>query len=136
MNLTTNSSNIVALPFSQTLYEVVGGEATFARIADRFYNAVAADAFLSPMYPGDWDESKRTLKLFLMQFFGGPDEYSQERGHPRLRMRHAPFSIGEAERDAWMQHMTAAIEAESFEPQIETVFLDYFARTATFLMNK
>lgn len=128
-------NDLPQLSFQTTLYQAVGGQATFARIADRFYNAVAADAFLSPMYPGDWDESKRTLKLFLMQFFGGPEEYSQERGHPRLRMRHAPFSIGQAERDAWMKHMTSAIQAENFAPQIEATMLDYFSRTATFMIN-
>ena len=77
-----------------TIYEAVGGEETFARLVENFYNAVQEDEVLRPIYPGDWDESKRTLKLFLMQYFGGPGDYSQERGHPRLRMRHAPFAIG------------------------------------------
>lgn len=121
---------------TQTIYELVGGEATFARIADNFYNAVQEDEALHPLYPGDWDESKRTLKLFLMQYFGGPGDYSQERGHPRLRMRHMPFTIGQAERDAWIKHMQAAIEKEHFPPELHALFMDYFERTATFMMNK
>jgi hemoglobin len=121
---------------TRTIYELAGGEATFARIADNFYNTVQQDEVLQPLYPGDWDESKRTLKLFLMQYFGGPGDYSQERGHPRLRMRHALFTIGQAERDAWMKHMTAAIDAENFQPELRALFLDYFERTATFMMNR
>ncbi len=119
-----------------TIYELAGGEATFTRLAENFYNAVAQDEVLRPMYPGDWDESKRTLRLFLMQYFGGPGDYSLERGHPRLRMRHIPFSIGQAERDAWMKHMTAALEAENFAPELHAVFIEYFERVATFMMNR
>ena len=137
MNLISpNSSTISDLPFQQTIYEAVGGAPTFRRIIARFYDGVENDALLRPMYPDDLTESRRTMTLFLMQFFGGPDEYSQERGHPRLRMRHAPFAIGQAERDAWMKHMTAAIQAEGFASQIEATLLDYFNRTATFMMNK
>ncbi len=105
-----------------SIYETVGGEETFARLVENFYNAVQEDEVLRPIYPGDWDESKRTLKLFLMQYFGGPDDYSQERGHPRLRMRHAPFAVGLAERDAWMKHMKAALEKENFSPRIARAF--------------
>ena len=119
-----------------TIYELAGGEATFARIVENFYNAAQHDEILRPLYPGDWDESKRTLRLFLMQFFGGPGDYSEERGHPRLRMRHAPFAIGQAERDAWMQHMSAAVAAENFSPELRAIFIEYFERTATFMMNK
>ncbi|MDH2902716.1 MAG: globin [Actinomycetota bacterium] len=94
----------------QTLYELVGGEAFFVRLVDGFYEAVAHDDLLRPMYPEDLSESKRTMVLFLSQYWGGPTTYMQERGHPRLRMRHAPFRITKSARDAWMAAMTSALE--------------------------
>ncbi|HEX8834855.1 MAG TPA: globin [Abditibacteriaceae bacterium] len=121
---------------SPTIYELVGGRETFDRIAENFYNRVAQDKALYAMYPPDLAESKRTLALFLTQYFGGPGDYSVERGHPRLRMRHAPYSIGTAERDAWLSHMNATIRAEAFAPEIEAVFLEYFDRAANFMMNR
>ena len=121
---------------SITLFDAVGGVATFERLADNFYNRVGADSSLRPMYPADLAESKRTLALFLIQYWGGPTTYSQERGHPRLRMRHMPFAIGQTERDAWMRHMTAAVQDERFSPQIEEALLSYFDRVATFMMNR
>jgi hemoglobin len=119
-----------------TLFDAVGGAATFERLADNFYNRVGADPALRPMYPDDLAESKRTLALFLIQYWGGPTTYSQERGHPRLRMRHMPFSIGQAERDAWMRHMTDAVKDEHFPSEIEEALLSYFDRVATFMMNR
>jgi hemoglobin len=118
------------------LFDAVGGAATFERLADNFYNRVGDDPTLRPMYPADLTESKRTLALFLIQYWGGPTTYSQERGHPRLRMRHMPFSIGQPERDAWMRHMTAAVKDEHFPPEIEEALLSYFDRVATFMMNR
>jgi hemoglobin len=94
---------------SITLFDAVGGVATFERLADNFYNRVGADPSLRPMYPADLAESKRTLALFLIQYWGGPTTYSQERGHPRVE--NAPYArlpIGQTERDAWMRHMTAS----------------------------
>lgn len=129
------SSHLPIYPTNtQTVFEAVGGAPAFERLVERFYNGVATDTTLRPMYPADLTESKRHLRLFLIQFFGGPTTYSQERGHPRLRMRHLPFSIGQAERDAWMHHMTAAIETE-MPPEVHGVLLDYFDRVATFMMN-
>ncbi len=119
-----------------TLFDAVGGAATFERLADNFYNRVWSDPALRPMYPDDLAESKRTLALFLIQYWGGPTTYSEERGHPRLRMRHMPFSIGQAERDAWMRHMTAAVKDEHFPSEIEEALLSYFDRVATFMMNR
>jgi len=119
-----------------TIFETLGGAATFERIVARFYEGVDSDPVLRPLYPDDLTQSKRDLALFLMQYFGGPATYSQERGHPRLRMRHMPFAIGQAERDAWMRHMTAAVEAEHLEPALRDVLLNYFDRTATFMMNR
>lgn len=92
-----------------TLYERVGGELFFVDLVDRFYLGVAGDPLLRPLYPDDLTESSRHLALFLMQYWGGPSTYGEERGHPRLRMRHAPFVVGPAERDAWLRHMLAAL---------------------------
>ena len=91
------------------LYERVGGEPFFVDLVDRFYLGVAGDPLLRPLYPDDLRESSRHLALFLMQYWGGPGTYGEERGHPRLRMRHAPFVIGPAERDAWLRHMLGAL---------------------------
>ena len=121
---------------SITLYNAVGGASTFERIVERFYEGVANDPVLRPMYPDDLTESKRHLALFLMQYFGGPTTYSQERGHPRLRMRHLPFIIGIDERDAWMRHMKAAVEAEQLPDTAKDALLEYFERVATFMMNR
>ena len=92
-----------------TLYERVGGESFFVDLVDRFYLGVAGDPLLRPLYPDDLRESSRHLALFLVQYWGGPGTYGEERGHPRLRMRHAPFVIGPAERDAWLRHMLGAL---------------------------
>jgi len=102
----------------QTFYDAVGGEPTFHRIVARFYEQVAADEVLRPLYPEeDLGHAEDRLRLFLMQYWGGPTTYSDERGHPRLRMRHAPFKIGGAERDAWLRAMRTAVdEAGLAEP--------------------
>jgi hemoglobin len=121
---------------TDAIYEAIGGAETFWRIVDNFYNAVYEDKPLYAIYPQDLVENKRTLALFLIQYFGGPRDYSDERGHPRLRMRHAPFAIGQAERDGWMRHMTDAVKAENLSPEIEKAMLEYFDRTATFMMNR
>jgi hemoglobin len=92
-----------------TLYERVGGEPFFVDLVDGFYVGVAGDPLLRPLYPDDLVESSRHLALFLMQYWGGPPTYGEERGHPRLRMRHVPFVIGPPERDAWLRHMLAAL---------------------------
>ena len=100
------------------LYDRVGGEQFFVDLVDRFYLGVAGDPLLRPLYPDDLTESSRHLALFLVQYWGGPATYSEERGHPRLRMRHAPFVIGPAERDAWLRHMLAALDALRAEARI------------------
>jgi hemoglobin len=121
---------------ARTIYEAAGGAETFERIVERFYEGVEDDPVLRPLYPTDLAESKRHLALFLMQYFGGPSTYSQERGHPRLRMRHVPFAIGQAERDAWIRHMGAAVDAERLPEGVRDVLLDYFDRAATFMINR
>ena len=88
----------------QPLFERVDGVAFFERLVERFYDGVADDPVLRPMYPpDDIDGARERLSVFLVQYWGGPTDYSDTRGHPRLRMRHAPFVIGEAERDAWFR---------------------------------
>lgn len=97
--------------FDGSVYEVVGGRPFFVDLVDGFYAGVSADLVLRPLYPEDLTESRRHLAGFLVQYWGGPSTYSDERGHPRLRMRHAPFAIGEAERDAWLHHMLGSLDA-------------------------
>jgi hemoglobin len=98
-------------PVAPSLYEVVGGAPFFTRLVDEFYAGVATDDVLAPLYPEhpDYSGARRRLTLFLVQYWGGPTTYSDERGHPRLRMRHFPYRIGTDERDRWLQHMTAAV---------------------------
>jgi len=121
------------------VYEAVGGADFFVALVDRFYAGVAIDPLLRPLYPDDLTESKDHLALFLQQYWGGPGTYSEERGHPRLRQRHAPFVIGEAERDAWIRHMTASLDHLVVErgvpPEIEARLIDYFVQTADFMVN-
>ena len=119
------------------IFDIVGGEPFFVELVDKFYSGVEQDPILRPMYPEeDLTDSKSRLHLFLMQYFGGPQTYSEERGHPRLRMRHAPFAIGQAERDAWMNHMLSALKAVDAPEEAKIVMLDYFDRVATFMMNR
>ena len=119
------------------IYETVGGEPFFIELVEKFYSGVEEDPLLRPMYPEeDLTGAKRRLHLFLMQYFGGPATYSEERGHPRLRRRHMPFAIGQAERDAWMRHMLASLKAVEAPEESKIVMLDYFDRVATFMMNR
>ena len=121
---------------TSTIFEAAGGAIVFERIVANFYDGLSQDPILRPLYPADLSESKQAMSLFLIQYFGGTATYSQQRGHPRLRMRHLPFSIGQAERDAWMKHMKAAVEFENLKPEISSAMMDYFERTATFMMNR
>ena len=119
----------------QTAYERWGGEAFFTTLVDRFYEGVATDPLLRPMYPDDLTESRAHLALFLMQYWGGPPRYGEERGHPRLRMRHATFAIGTAESAAWLRHMTAAVDASGLDPDDRAELLDYLSMAARNLIN-
>ena len=118
-----------------TLYDRVGGDQFFLGLVDRFYLGVAADPLLRPLYPERLEESKEHLAMFLVQYWGGPKTYGEVRGHPRLRMRHAPFVIGSGERAAWLRHMTAAVKAASLPPEDEQELLDYFEMAARSLVN-
>jgi hemoglobin len=121
------------------IHDAAGGEPFFADLVERFYRRVATDVLLRPLYPDDLAASKRHLVLFLQQYWGGPGTYSEERGHPRLRARHVPFVIGEAERDAWLTHMYAALDEvvaeRGTDPQVEARMIEYFAHAADFLVN-
>jgi hemoglobin len=122
-----------------TLYERAGGQPFFEALTRRFYEAVASDPVLRPLYPDDdaaLDAARRHLELFLIQYWGGPALYNEERGLPRLRMRHAPFAIGAAERDAWVEHMTAAVKAAGLAPLDELQMLGYLTRAADHLVNR
>ena len=118
-----------------SLYERVGGDAFFASLVDRFYAGVEADALLRPLYPRDLARPRRHLALFLAQYWGGPHTYSQERGHPRLRMRHVRFRIGPAEREAWLRHMRDAVETSDASAEDARALMDYFETAATSLLN-
>lgn len=120
----------------ETFFDAVGGEATFRKIVGRFYQEVANDDVLRPIYPEeDLGPAEERLTLFLMQYWGGPQTYSQQRGHPRLRMRHVGFSIGPIERDAWLRCMRIAVdEAGLAEPHREQLW-KYLEMAANSLMN-
>jgi len=122
-----------------TLFDRVGGEQFFIELVDRFYLGVAGDPLLRPLYPEDLAEPKHHLALFLSQYWGGPTTYNEQRGHPRLRMRHMPFVIGPAERDAWLRHMRDAVdqlvEAERLSPRDAEELTAYFVMAAQTLVN-
>ncbi|TVT60085.1 globin [Amycolatopsis cynarae] len=120
----------------QTFYEAVGGEPTFRKIVARFYAEVAADEVLRPMYPeADLGPAEERLRLFLMQYWGGPHTYSERRGHPRLRMRHAPFSIGPLERDAWLRAMRIAVDEADLPKPLEEQLWQYLQMAADSMIN-
>src|SRR3954453_24046443 len=114
-----------------TFFEAVGGEETFRRLVHRFYAGVAEDPVLRPLYPEeDLGPAEERLRLFLIQYWGGPKTYGERRGHPRLRMRHVPFTIGEAERDAWLTHMRDAVDELKLPEQLDTMLWDYLVMAA------
>ena len=125
--------------FQVTVHQAVGGDEFFVELVERFYAGVAEEPLLRPMYPDDLTEPKRHLAGFLIQFWGGSQAYSAERGHPRLRMRHVPFSIGPAERDAWYRNMIGAlnglVEERDILPEAETAMRDYFSMAADAMRN-
>ena len=125
-----------SVPEEVSFFDAVGGEPTFRRLVAKFYEGVADDPLLRPMYPEeDLGPAEDRFALFLMQYWGGPNTYSASRGHPRLRMRHAPFRVGAAERDAWLRHMRAAVDSiELTEPQRAALW-EYMERAAYFMVN-
>jgi hemoglobin len=119
------------------LFERVGGMMFFDDLVGRFYAAVATDPVLRPIYPeADLRPAQRRLTLFLAQYWGGPRTYDDERGHPRLRMRHAPFPIDPVARDRWLLHMRAALEATEPPPDAAVELERYFAMAAEAMRNR
>ncbi|GAC1400314.1 MAG: globin [Chloroflexota bacterium] len=119
-----------------SVYHLAGGDEAFRHLVHEFYGRVYADPLLRPMFPDDRAAAEERLSLFLIQYFGGPATYSEQRGHPRLRMRHLPFAIGPAERDAWLAHMLAAIEAVGIPEPAREQMRAYFEGAATFMINQ
>ena len=120
----------------RTLYEIVG-EDGFDRLTKAFYAQVPGDSLLAPMYPPEQLETARLrLRDFLIGRFGGPQRYIQQRGHPRLRMRHMGFPIDDRARDRWMELMTEALRQAGFPPEASEMLYRYFAQTATFMINR
>jgi hemoglobin len=120
-----------------SLYAAVGGEETFRRLVHAFYQGVADDPELRRVYPTkDLGPAEEHLRLFLMQYWGGPGTYGEQRGHPRLRMRHARFAIGEAERDAWLRHMRDALDEIGLDEARDAELWDYLVMAAHSLVNQ
>jgi hemoglobin len=120
----------------QTFYDLIGGEETFRRLVARFYAGIATDPVLRPLYPeSDLAGAEERLRLFLIQYWGGPRAYSDRRGHPRLRMRHAGFVIGERERLGWLSHMRAALDALELTPDQADTLWKYLEMAAFSLQN-
>jgi len=121
---------------ASSFYDAVGGEETFRLLVHRFYAGVARDEVLRPLYPDDeLPAAEHRLRMFLVQYWGGPKTYSVERGHPRLRMRHAPFRIGITERDAWLRNMRGALDSLGLRPELETQLWEYLVMAAHSMVN-
>lgn len=119
-----------------SFYAAVGGHETFQRIVDAFYEGVAADDVLRPMYPEeDLGPANERMVIFLEQYWGGPTTYSERRGHPRLRARHMPYKVNPLARDRWITHMTAAVRSARLSPLHESEMLDYVERAAHSMLN-
>lgn len=119
-----------------SFFEQVGGGETFRRLVAKFYEGVAADPILRPIYPdADLADAQERLFLFLQQYWGGPSTYSETRGHPRLRLRHAPFEIGVVQRDAWLGHMRVAVTSLTLSTDLENELWNYLVAAANSLVN-
>ncbi|NDL58990.1 globin [Phytoactinopolyspora mesophila] len=117
-------------------YEAIGGHDTFVRLVRRFYEGVAEDPELRALYPEqDLGPAEERLLMFLEQYWGGPTTYSDQRGHPRLRMRHAPFKVNPAARDRWLKHMKVAVDEIELPPVYHEMLWDYLERAAHSLVN-
>ncbi len=123
-------------PVEVSLYEAAGGMPFFEALVDAFYEGVVTDVVLLRLYAvDDIAGARHRLTLFLAQYWGGPTTYMDERGHPKLRMRHMPFHVGPAERDHWLLHMSAAIERTAPSPEIHDTLMAYFVPAAEHLRN-
>jgi hemoglobin len=118
-----------------TVYEVVGGDETFHKLVDRFYAKIEKDPVVRDMFPEDLEPGKVWQFLFLTQYFGGPSRYIEQRGHPRLRMRHAPFVIDKRAAEAWLKHMLDSIDEIGIQEPARSAMREYFERAAPFMVN-
>jgi hemoglobin len=121
-----------------SVFDAAGGQPFFDALARRFYDRVRVHAVLRPLYPADdaaFDAAQRWLALFLGQYWGGPTTYSEQRGHPRLRMRHGHFLVGRRERDAWYDAMAASVAESGATPEVQAKLVEYFAMAADHLVN-
>jgi hemoglobin len=126
-----------SLPSARTFYAEIGGEETFRALVARFYAGVREDPVLRPMYPADdWDGAETRLRMFLEQYWGGPTTYSEQRGHPRLRMRHAPFAVDEKARDAWLSHMREAVDSLELSAEQDATLWGYLEMAARSMQNQ
>jgi hemoglobin len=120
-----------------SLYDQMGGRKTFENLVSHFYALVATDPVLRPMYPDDdFEGAAERLLMFLEQYWGGPNTYSQFRGHPRLRMRHAQFKIGEKERDVWLSHMKSAVDSLEMDNEMREQLWNYLVMAANSMVNQ
>jgi hemoglobin len=123
-------------PVTTTFYDEIGGEETITRIVAGFYRGVATDPVLRPLYPEeDLGPAEERFRLFLMQYWGGPTTYSERRGHPRLRMRHAPYAVTPVAKEHWLTHFRAALDEVALPPEQDAQFWDYITHAAQFMVN-
>jgi hemoglobin len=126
-----------SLPSARTFYAEIGGEPTFRALVARFYAGVREDPILRPMYPADdWEGAETRLRMFLEQYWGGPRTYSEDRGHPRLRMRHAPFAVDDKARDAWLSHMRDAVDSLELSAEQDATLWGYLEMAARSMQNR
>lgn len=119
-----------------SFYDEIGGLRTVTTIVDVFYEGVATDEILRPLYPeADLTGARERLTLFLAQYWGGPTTYSERRGHPRLRMRHAPYAVTHAARERWLLHFRAGLDAAALTPEQDAQFWEYVEKAALFMVN-
>ncbi len=119
----------------ESLYDALGGEPVFRQLVADFYAGVAQDPVLRPLYPEDLGPAEERLRMFLVQYWGGPGTYSEQRGHPRLRMRHVAWQVGERERDAWLSHMLPAVTRLDISDEARAAIWDHLERAAHSLVN-
>lgn len=120
----------------ESFYDQVGGHETFAKLTRRFYEGVAGDPELRALYPeDDLGPAEMRFQMFLEQYWGGPTTYSQDRGHPRLRMRHAPFKVTVSQRDRWLKHIMAAVDSLELAPANDLILREYLDQAAQSMVN-
>jgi hemoglobin len=120
----------------ESFYDAIGGLPTITKIVERFYEGVATDEVLRPIYPEeDLAPAAERFTLFLAQYWGGPTTYSDRRGHPRLRMRHAPFAVSPRAKEHWLRHFRAGLDAANLPADLDAQFWDYITHAAQFMVN-